>query len=453
MVAIPIKISAIKYPAIGFGLAYACIIIWFVPNYVNPDANLYLGLLLAPYICTVERSKLSLRYLLPAMLATGLAILLPVNTLFFIALLFVVLLFIENCLGKMSNVLLFLLMLISPVFRHMTRLAEFPVRLWLTEQVSMLLNFMGISAAASGNQILLGKYEFSVDRACAGLNMLVTSGIICLFVLAYYQRSTYKKLGFAYLLVLCLVTIGLNILCNYFRILIIVLFKIMPGTLFHDVTGLFCLLLYVMLPLLLGIKPLLNRLGKAQEVKELVNRDYAIRYPAMQGLFLISILYLALHIVTADSLVPATKNIHLSGYSKTRLSTGILKFEDKDALIYLKPAAFYAPEHDPMICWTGSGYQFNNIRKESIAGLQVYTAQLQNRQDIIYAAWWFDNGRLKTVNQFEWRWSAAKGASQFYLVNVNASNPQQLKIEIQNVLKQNPMLSTIKQPRNENAKL
>lgn len=418
------------YLTIGFILAYGCLIFWLIGQYFLWDANLYLGLLLAPYICTVNQEQKSLRYLFPALIAILIALLLPVKSMLFIAVLFAAMLLIENAIGKLSEVILFLLLLISPVFKHVTSLAEFPVRLWLSEQVAALLNLMGINAAASGNQILLAKYEFSVDPACAGLNMLVTSLIICLFVLAHYQRQSGKYFRFLHILALFMATIALNIVSNFFRILLLVTFKIMPGTFFHDFVGICCLIIYVIFPLMKGVKPLLNWLGKAREDAEVMKfypRSYSLKFPLLHMLLLGTLIFIALHLVKADSFITSSKNIQLNGYNKQELTGGILKFENKEALIYLKPTTFYTPEHDPKICWTGSGYRFKNIRKELVAGVEVYTAVLQKGKDQLYAAWWFDNGTIKTTNQFTWRWHAAKGESQFYLVNINAANPEILR--------------------------
>ncbi|RYE18550.1 MAG: exosortase N, partial [Sphingobacteriaceae bacterium] len=265
MLAITIKKTVFPNYSLGFLSIYAGFTIWIIIKYFLWDANLYLGLLLAPYICTINQQQKSLRYFVPTLLAVALAFLMPVKTMLFLAILFAVLLLIENAAGKISVLLLFLMVLISPVFKHITRLAEFPIRLWLSEQVATFLSLTGNNALASGNQILLDNYEFSVDPACAGLNMLVTSLIIYLFVLAYYQRQLEKQLSFLTVFFLALITILLNIACNFFRILLLVTFKIMPGTFLHDFMGIACLIIYVILPLLGGIKPLLYWLGKNKD--------------------------------------------------------------------------------------------------------------------------------------------------------------------------------------------
>ena len=423
--------------AIGFGLTYLFIALWLLPAYLTWDANLFAGLLFAPYICTTDLTRYSLRYLVPALLTLALAILVPVKTMLFIAALFAVLLLLENSLGRLSESFLFLLFLISPVFKYVISTVDFPVRLWLTERVSDLLNIIGIKAAAAGNQIQLDRCDFSVDPACAGLNMLIISLIICLFILMHYQRQTGKRLKFLYLTILFLATIGLNVIANFFRILLLVFFKIMPDTFLHAVVGLGCLVVYVILPLLKGVGPLLNFAGCAPRQVITSNKKhsfYLIRFPVLHVVFAAMLLLIALNLVSADKLIPVSKEIKLNGMHKHKLDNGIMKFEDKEALIYIKPSAFYVPCHDPMICWTGSGYVFNNVKKEKWTGVELYTGTLQKGKDKIYAAWWFDIGNTKTVNQLQWRWEAAKGRQPFYLINVNAANRQMLQTRVNSLL-------------------
>jgi len=430
MLAINVKKTIdIPYLAILYGLTYLFIAWRLLPDYLSWDANLFVGLLLAPYICGVDKSRYSIRYLVPALVTLILVFLVPVRTMFFIAMLFAVLLLIENSIGKLSESFLLLLFLISPVFKYMIGTVDFPIRLWLTARVADLLDSIGINAIAAGNQIQLDKVDFSVDPACAGLNMLIMSLIICLFITMYSQRQTGKRLQFIYLVSLFLLTIGLNILSNFFRILLLVVFKIMPGTIFHDVVGIGCLLVYVILPLIKGIGPLINYMGytpaQVPTSKSSYN-IYLIRYPVLQAAFATMLLFIAFNLVNADKLNPVSKVVKLDGFTKIRLDNGILKFENKEALIYMKPSAFYVPGHDPKICWTGSGYVFSNIKKEKWNGVELYTGTLKKGKDKIYAAWWFDNGHMQTIDQLKWRWEGAKSKSPFYLININAATRQML---------------------------
>jgi len=437
MLAIRLKTFALPHIGIVPGLVYLFIALRILLGYLHWDANLITGLALAPFICTADRNCFSSRYLVPALLTLVLAVFIPVNTMLFIALLFAVLFWIENNIGKLSDSFLFLLFLVSPVFKYITGMFDFPVRLWLTGQTAAFLSFGGIKAVAAGNQVQLANCDFSIDPACTGLNMLIISLVLSLFVLMHFQRQTGRRLPFIYLAGFFLATIGLNIVSNFFRILVLVGFKIMPGTFFHDFVGIVCLLIYVIIPLALGVKPMLNRFGKTTHAPSPTNVKQRLnftRHPALHAVLAAVLLFIMLNVRDADTLAHKGKSVDLPGFSKYEMSSGITRFYNKDALIYLKPTVFFAPEHDPMICWTGSGYEFTTIQKEKISGIEIYTGTLEKGHDKIFAAWWFDNGDIKTVNQLQWRWAAAKGQHPFSLVNVNAASKESLSKQVEWVL-------------------
>ena len=76
----------------------------------------------------------------------------------------------------------------------------------------------------------------------------------------------------------------------------------------------------------------------------------------------------------------------------------------------------------------------NNIKKEKAANTEIYTAILSKGTDRIYAAWWFDNGTVKSIDQLFWRWTGATGSKLFYLVNVNANNRKDLHHQVMQLL-------------------
>lgn len=437
MLTITSKKSIPSYLSAFIGLTYILIVLWLVPGYLHWTGNACAGLLLAPFICNVKKGQFSLRYLLPALLTVTVALVLPVRTTFFLALLFTMLLFIENSLGKLNEAFLFLMVLISPVFTYMTSLVDFPLRMWLSENIAALLNSSGMMAKADGNRIEMTDAVFSVDPACAGLHMLILSLIICLFLLMHHQRKLNCQFHFFPLIGIFLLTMGLNIVSNFFRILVLVTFKIMPGTLLHDLVGIVCLTSYVILPLITGIKPLLRYFCHTKDdpaIVETAASGYKTRYPWLHCSFIILLCFIAAHIVQADTFIVAPTEINLQGFKRHTLENGILKFESKQALIYIKPTAFYAPEHDPKICWTGSGYVFKSIKKERWDNIELYTAILEKGKDKIYAAWWFDNGKTQTTDQLVWRWLGIKGAHRFYLINVNAATVKSLQTQTRMLL-------------------
>jgi exosortase N len=273
-----------------------------------------------------------------------------------------------------------------------------------------------------------GNNEFAVDQACAGLNMLATSLIICLFILAWYQKRMCCQFSIYQVICLLILTIILNILCNLIRIILLVQFKIAPELIYHDLIGIICLLVYVIIPLVLVVKWLGSNyaLKSPAQTKDL-HPFPKLRFPILHISLVITLVLISVNLKNMNQIVPHINSINLQGYQKKTLNNGILKFENSESLVYLKSGTFYAPEHDPMVCWKGSGYTFKSIKKEKYASTEVYTGVLEKGNDTIYSAWWFTNGKLNTVNQFKWRWKAAKGEGDFYLVNINVQNASDLK--------------------------
>jgi len=114
----------------------------------------------------------------------------------------------------------------------------------------------------------------------------------------------------------------------------------------------------------------------------------------------------------------------------------MLKFENDKALIYIKPAVkAFQGSHDPRICWQGSGYEFTKIKKINIDDIQLYKAVLTKDTDTLHTAWWFDNGEMKTINEWNWRWTTLSGKSGFNLVNATTANQGDLPQIIREMMK------------------
>jgi exosortase N len=226
-----------------------------------------------------------------------------------------------------------------------------------------------------------------------------------------------------------------NILGNLFRIVMLVIFEILPENPAHDITGVLCLILYVLVPAYFGTRYLAAQTFKKPGVPVL-KRTRTLRF--LSGL---NILLFLILIVTGSSLSgkspasAATVSVSLqNGYTQSLLENKVTKLEKPGILIYIKPVErFYGTEHNPMICWVGSGYEFTRIKTKAIDGREVFTGTLQKGDDKIYAAWWFDSGTNQTINQFKWRWKAFKGEA-FYLVNVNSAREKVLEEEVRKIL-------------------
>jgi len=75
-------------------------------------------------------------------------------------------------------------------------------------------------------------------------------------------------------------------------------------------------------------------------------------------------------------------DINLPNFQKSKTENGMWKFENQDALVYIKPAVkAFQGSHDPRICWSGSGYEFTKVKTTEIDGQKIYTAILTKGED------------------------------------------------------------------------
>ncbi len=160
---------------------------------------------------------------------------------------------VETYVRKMHLLSLLTIILVSPVCRYIMNVFSFPIRLQLTQWVGNLLSFTGYdSSQVEGNIIRYNGSEFSVDPACMGLYMLITSLLSGIMIVALQQKSTRGRWRQAGSFCFLISIIVCNVLCNLCRIFILVYYNILPGTVMHDIIGIACFLLYVIVPSLLN---------------------------------------------------------------------------------------------------------------------------------------------------------------------------------------------------------
>ncbi len=135
--------------------------------------------------------------------------------------------------------------LMSPVFQFTANVFSVPVRFQLTKWAGAVMNAIRGDITVKGNMIICNGNEFLVDPACMGLNMMVTSLLLQLIIVAMYQRKYGLQLVWWQVAGLLVVSFALNIVSNLFRIICLVWFNILPGTNMHELAGIACLLLYV----------------------------------------------------------------------------------------------------------------------------------------------------------------------------------------------------------------
>ena len=402
-------------------------VLWWSSNFV-------IGCIGMPFLLTTVTARpISGRYGFAAVAFSLLYFFFPVRTCLYVALVCALLFLYESVRGRTSLLPFITLLLMSPVAQYFADAFSFTLRLQLTRLAGSTLRLVGRDAVVSGNLITFNGTDFSVDPACMGLHMLLSSLLCCLLIIAVQQKRQGRELSTGWVMIVCTGAIVLNIFSNLMRILLLVQFRIMPGTAMHELIGICCLLLYVILPALIGLQWLVRRAGRPPAAPAAVATTMRMGWLPAHVLIALAmtggIFYAGSHPTKLVTL-PA-----VPGYSSSHYDAGVAKLENERSLIYLKDLkGFYCSEHHPMLCWTGSGFLFQQVAESNISGVRVISGTLQKGKEKLFTAWWYSNGLSRTSSGLGWRWDALRNGSRYCIVNVTAADEATLATEIARVV-------------------
>jgi hypothetical protein len=178
-----------------------------------------------------------------------------------------------------------------------------------------------------------------------------------------------------------------------------------------------CLIIYVLLPLTYFIPLIYNKLGKT-------SLEPNIQKPINEKISYLTIAFsITLFLVNYKNLTSNTL--------KGDLGFGVKRIELSNGVLYKKPIPhFYSAEHSPMFCWRGEGYALQSIQLKKWKGKDYYFGKLEKKGTILYTAWWFSDGKTRTIDQQKWRWEALANNKTFNLINITASSPIDLEAYI-----------------------
>jgi exosortase N len=403
------------------------------------NTNVLVGLCLLPFVVIIRQGERFNYLLLALVTATGfVAYVYELRIAYFFALAFFLVFVVELTVGKMSTLIFFLICFMSPFFEQVAVILGFPLRLLLSQWAGTLLAFAGMDVQVDGNLMFLNGDSFSVDEACMGLRLLSISLLMGVFVMAHRYRRTKLELPFHSLLAFFGIVFLLNIFTNILRIMLLVAFKIQPENPMHEMMGMLCLVLYVMVPLYFISNWMMRKFGcvlPEPDRKILLNRRGWV-WIFVLG-FGVSLLGMAVGQKRARSATPHAE-VELPGYTALKMKDGITRLSNEELLIYIKPIPeFFSGEHTPLICWQGSGYNFKSIRKSLLNGRELYTGVLSKAGSTLCTAWWYTNGEMHAVDQMEWRTAMLRGEPKFCLVNVTANNEATLYKRLTGILESN----------------
>jgi len=429
-------------------LLITIVFFYFQPYYLPRNFSLFLGLIFAPFIIRSVDASTTDRFLVPALLFGLSLFFLQTNSLYYAFGSCLSLYLWESRHGRLNNLPLFLLAVLSFLVQQVLNNWSFPIRLKLSAWAGEIIALLGYPITVSGNMIYMDGQPFSVDPACMGLKMMVTGQLLALVIFAYFERKhklvfSFSKITFG----LCTV-ITLTILANFIRLIALIIFKIMPDNPLHDIIGLISLIVYALLPFYLGIQYLAKKEVKAAIFAEPKHQNrlfleylsgkfkqtpLRLVFPILLlGLFLYHGLQSKQPIPTFNQPYPVEK---FTNFQQTTTEKGMLKLENDSTLVYIKPPVyFFQGSHDPRVCWQGSGYTFQNIQVEKIEDNEVYTAILKYEAEQFYTAWWYDNLEATTIEEWQWRLEGLQGQQGYFLVNVSSLNRTTLMHQVKELL-------------------
>jgi exosortase N len=422
-------------------MAYIIIIAVLLPGYIPwTSVNFILGMAGLPLtIVYGGRQPSSFRFYIVAVVLVLLAVVVREQCLVLFAVVAAMLAIAEGVWGRLSLLSLLTLCFMSPTVQYLSGVFSFPVRMWLTSVAGHMLSFTGKAAGTAGNVITYAGHDYSVDPACMGLKMLLTSFLFGLFIIAIYQKRYLRYLQWPAVLSLLSVVFALNVLSNIIRILVLVYFDIGPDSAMHGAVGLICLVIYVLLPLG-GIAAFVaRRFGQP-------HAEFTLPAHGLRPARLVPV-----HACFIALIILATTGIHrernavwgiepplVSGYTASRYNEEVLQYKNERALVYIKPIK--GPlhgEHNPVMCWLGSGYEFERMGESRINGVQLMTGTLKKGNTRLYTAWWYDNGASRTTSQARWRWLVFNGDRQYSIINVTAADQAALEAAVMEINREN----------------
>jgi exosortase N len=426
-------------------VGYALLIGIAFRHYLRFDAPFFLGISVLPtlFLARGEQSKHSAFLLIPILV---IALISTSYTLFYFSIISAFLWFYSHQIGKISALPALLLLTISPVFNYVTDVFSFDLRLEITALAVNILKKMTPSVSnpisgnftptfqAVGNIIRLPNGdEWHIDAACMGLNMLSVGLILTYFFIGFFSKKIGRLPTNRSVFTLVFTAFIFNLLSNLTRIIAVVLLRIPPKTVGHEVIGLLSFLIYGVIPVYFLIQ-FTSRFSFFFKEKIDENAFRNAKNEANSRVARISTLVFMLLVGRAiylDLYKKPSQNLVLSAettanFEVKNLAHGVTQLRNDSTLIYLKnlPHGF-TTEHSPMVCWRGSGYEFQKIERTKIGEIPVYIGILQRDTDQIHAVWWFESDNFATSDQMAWRYRVFTEGASFRLVNVNAASREQ----------------------------
>ncbi|WP_264529166.1 exosortase N [Flavobacterium sp. N502540] len=292
--------------------------------------------------------------------------------------------------GKFSFIAFICLVLFSTLFSAFFAHLTSEIKQSLCYVVYLTLkNFIPINKI-EGVNFYINNAKITIDTACMGLSMFKTGLLFGAILMTLEERRLKQYFSVFQILSFCLLIITLNITSNYFRIVTLIFFNCTQENFLHHAIGLICFTVYQIIPMLLIIKYIKPKIGHNDSTK-------------IKPKILIVLVSFTLILVTSIKIKNETEtNFHQEVGAEYNTKKGswvnkdVFKIETAEKLTYIK-----TPSHNPMVCWTGSGYKIIESKKILVNKEEIWFNKMEKDNQNYKSYWWYESNGKKYSSLIE----------------------------------------------------
>ncbi|MRX40894.1 exosortase N [Flavobacterium sp. LC2016-23] len=292
---------------------------------------------------------------------------------------------------KFSYIAFICILLFSSLFNTFFDYLTVEIKQTLCYGVYLTLkNFLPITKI-EGVNFYINNAKITIDTACMGLSMFKSGLLAGAFLLTLEERKQQKLFSVKQIFLFCCLIIGLNVISNYFRIVTLILLECTQENTLHHSIGLLCFMFYQIIPMLFFIrffKP------KNQEAIK-TNSACFIFLPIISAIIIVLSTSLEIKKELKHDLLEKlnpTYNIKKGVW----ISKEVFKIATPEKLIYIK-----TPSHNPLICWTGTGYKIIESKIISSNNEKIWQVRMEKNNIEYFSYWWYECDDKKYISLVE----------------------------------------------------
>ncbi|KQB40281.1 exosortase N [Flavobacterium aquidurense] len=293
--------------------------------------------------------------------------------------------------GKFSFIAFICIFLFSSIFNTFFEYLTVEIKQTLCYGVYLVLKNSIPITKIEGVNFYINNAKITIDTACMGLSMFKTGLLIGAFLLTLEERKQHTYFNVKQIFLFCFMVILLNIISNYFRIVILILFDCTDENALHYSIGMLCFIFYQIIPMLFLVrffKP------KQQEIPNQTSNKF-IFFPVIIAFSIILATSLEIKKELKHDLLENLNTVY-NIKSGIWINSEVFKIATPEKLIYIK-----IPSHNPLICWTGNGYKIIESKVIKKNNEEICFVRMEKNKIQYYSYWWYECDHKKYTSLVE----------------------------------------------------